>query len=144
MKFLASRTLLAALATTAFAQTISIQTPANGTTVQAGSSITAEVIQQNIQGVLIQVALAIGLGTPNSNPEIGTHILSNGPFNPQLGNSGMPTGQGPPIAFVQNFTLTIPASTPAGAISLNVAHFTMVGAHASPATETVSITLNVV
>jgi hypothetical protein len=76
---------------------------------------------------LVQVALAIGLGIPNLAPAIGGDILYNGPFNPQIQNTGIPTGQGPPTAFLQNFTLTIPASTPAGPMSLNVAHFDLVG-----------------
>ncbi|KAF8203536.1 Aldehyde/histidinol dehydrogenase [Mycena galopus ATCC 62051] len=45
MKFLASLALSAPFVTTAFAQTISIQAPADGSTVQAGSSIIVEVIQ---------------------------------------------------------------------------------------------------
>ncbi|KAJ6486910.1 hypothetical protein C8R45DRAFT_1098173 [Mycena sanguinolenta] len=143
MKVLASLALLAAIASTALAQTISIQNPADGTTVQAGSNIIVEVIQHETLGDLIQVALAIGLGTPDLNPGIGNTILYNGPFNPQVGNTGMPTGQGPPTAFLTNFTLTIPASTPAGLMSLNAAHFTMVGDGNFPGTETASITLNV-
>ncbi|KAJ6544484.1 hypothetical protein B0H19DRAFT_1309990 [Mycena capillaripes] len=141
MKFLASLTLSAALATTAFAQTISIQAPVDGTAVQAGSIITVEVIQHSSPTDLVQVALAIGLGIPNSAPAIG-NILYNGPFNPQLQNTGIPTG--PPIASLQNFTVTIPASTPAGLMSLNVAHFDLIGASKIPNTETVNITLNVV
>ncbi|KAJ7894975.1 hypothetical protein B0H14DRAFT_2682387 [Mycena olivaceomarginata] len=144
MKFLASLVLSAALATTAFAQSISIQAPADGTTFRAGSSITVEVIQHSTSSDLVQVALAIGLGIPNLAPAIGDSILYNGPFNPQIQNTGIPTGQGPPTAFLQNFTLTIPASTPAGPMSLNVAHFDLVGAEKTPSTETVSVTLNVV
>ncbi|KAF7353369.1 hypothetical protein MSAN_01525500 [Mycena sanguinolenta] len=144
MKFLASLALSAALATTAFAQSISIQAPADGTTVQAGSSITVEVIQHSSLSDLVQVALAIGMGVPNLAPAIGDTILYNGPFNPQIQNTGIPTGQGPPTASLQNFTVTIPASTPAGLMSLNVAHFDLVGAIKGPSTETVNITLNVV
>ncbi|KAF8199354.1 hypothetical protein K438DRAFT_2114086 [Mycena galopus ATCC 62051] len=127
MKFLASLTLGSVLAATALAQTISIQAPADGTTVQAGSNITVEVIQHDTLSNLIQVALAIGLGLPNTAPAIGLNILYNGLFNPQLQNTGIPTGQGPPTAFLQKFNVTIPASTPAGLMSLNVAHFDMVG-----------------
>ncbi|KAJ7784969.1 hypothetical protein DFH07DRAFT_763586 [Mycena maculata] len=144
MKFLACLTLGVALATAAVAQTISIQAPVDGTTVQAGSSITVEVIQHSSSSDLIQVALAIGLGIPNIAPAIGGDILYNGPFNPQLQNTGIPTGQGPPTAFLQNFTVTIPTSTPAGLMGLNVAHFDLVGADKTPSTETVNVTLNVV
>ncbi|KAF7365949.1 hypothetical protein MVEN_00470300 [Mycena venus] len=131
MKFLAFLTLSAALGTTAFAQSISIQAPADGTTVKAGSSITVEVIQHSSISDLVQVGLAIGLGIPNSAPGIGGNILYNEPFN--LGVPGM-----------QNITVTIPASTPAGLMSLNVAHFDLVGAIKIPHVETVNITLNVV
>ncbi|KAF7369135.1 hypothetical protein MVEN_00240700 [Mycena venus] len=144
MKLFASLTLITALATTAFAQSISIQAPVDGTTVQAGSSITVEVIQHSSTSDLVQVALAIGLGVPNSAPAIGGNILYNGPFNPQIQNTGIPTGQGPPTAILQNFTVTIPTSTPAGLMSLNVAHFDLTGAIKIPHAETVNITLNVV
>ncbi|KAJ7729166.1 hypothetical protein B0H16DRAFT_1734325 [Mycena metata] len=96
----ASLTLSAALATTAFAQTISIQAPVDGTTSSSSD--------------LVQVALAIGLSIPNLAPAIGDTILYNGPFNPQVGT-------------VQNFIVTIPADTPAGLMSLNVAHFDLIG-----------------
>ncbi|KAJ7249152.1 hypothetical protein B0H12DRAFT_1234814 [Mycena haematopus] len=144
MKFFASVVLSAALATTAFGQAITIQTPADGTTVQAGSSITVEVIQHSTLSNFVEVALAIGLGLPNTAPGIGRNILYNGPFNPQIQNTGIPTGQGPPTAFLQNFTVTIPANTPAGLMSLNVAHFDMVGVFNTPSTATYNITLNVV
>ncbi|KAJ7196157.1 hypothetical protein C8J57DRAFT_1421045 [Mycena rebaudengoi] len=144
MKFFASLALSAALATAAFAQTISIQAPADGTTVQAGSSITVEVIQHSSLTGFDQVTLVIGLGIPNSAPAIGGNILYNGPFNPHIQNTGIPTGQGPPQAFLQNFTVTIPGSTPAGLMSLNVAHFDLIGALRFPSTETVNVTLNVV
>ncbi|KAJ6532058.1 hypothetical protein B0H19DRAFT_1189847 [Mycena capillaripes] len=144
MKFLTSLALSAALATTASAQTISIQVPVDGTTVHAGSSITVEVIQHSSSTDLVQVALAIGLGIPNSAPAIGGGILYNGPFNPQVQNTGIPTGQGPPTAILQNFTVTIPANTPTGPMTLNVAHFDLIGAVKIPNTETVSVTLNVV
>ncbi|KAJ7256097.1 hypothetical protein C8J57DRAFT_1186236 [Mycena rebaudengoi] len=143
MKFLASLALSAALATTAFAQSISIQAPADGTTVRAGSHLTVEVIQHSITSDLVQVGLAIGLGIPNSAPSIGGSILYNGPFNPQFQNTGIPDGQGPPTASLQNFTVTIPAGTQTGLMSLNVAHFDLVGASKLPFTETVNVTLNV-
>ncbi|KAF7341544.1 hypothetical protein MVEN_01892100 [Mycena venus] len=144
MKFLASLTLTAALATTALAQSISIQAPVDGTTVQAGSSIIVEVIQHASPTELVEVALAIGLGVPNSAPAIGGNVLYNGPFNPQFQNTGIPTGQGPSTANLQNFTVTIPASTPPGLMSLNVAHFDLISERVVPHTETVNVTLNVV
>ncbi|KAJ7214656.1 hypothetical protein C8J57DRAFT_1519777 [Mycena rebaudengoi] len=144
MKFLASFALSAALATTALAQTISIQAPADGTTVQAGSNIAVEVIQHSSLTGFDQVALAIGLGIPNSAPGIGGNILYNGPFNPQVQNTGIPTGQGPPMALLQNFTVTIPVSAPAGLMSLNVAHFYLISELRFPGTATVDVTLNVV
>ncbi|KAJ7817872.1 hypothetical protein B0H13DRAFT_2379347 [Mycena leptocephala] len=143
MKFLASLTLSAALVTTAFAQTISIQAPVDGTTVQAGSSITVEVIQRSSLTPLVQVGLAIGLGIPNSAPAIGGDILYNGPFIPQLQNTGIPPGQGPSSAFLQNFTVSIPASMPAGLMSLNVARFDLIAEQHFPNTQTVNVTLNV-
>ncbi|KAJ7801693.1 hypothetical protein B0H14DRAFT_2464680 [Mycena olivaceomarginata] len=138
MKFLASLTLSAALATTAFAQTILIQSPVNGTTVQAGSNITVEVVQRGSLTPLVQVALAIGLGSPNSAPAIGGNILYSGPFDPEFQNTGITNLPG------QNFTVTIPASTPAGLMSLNVARFDLITEQHFPNTQTVNVTLNVV
>jgi hypothetical protein len=63
---------------------------------------------------LVQVALAIGLSIPNLAPAIGDNILYNGPFDPQVGT-------------LQKFIVTIPADTPAGLMSLNVAHFDLIG-----------------
>ncbi|KAJ6450913.1 hypothetical protein C8R45DRAFT_946530 [Mycena sanguinolenta] len=134
MKFLGSLTLSAALVTAAFAQTILIQAPDDGTTVQAGSDITVEVIQRASLTPLVQVALAIGIGIPNSAPAIGGNILYLGPFDPQFQNTGVG----------QNFTVTIPASTPAGLMSLNVARFDLIMEQHFPNTQTVNITLNVV
>ncbi|KAJ7851622.1 hypothetical protein B0H14DRAFT_2761277 [Mycena olivaceomarginata] len=114
MKFFASFALSAALATTAFAQTISIQAPADGTTVQAGSSITVGVIQHR--------------------PRLAGNILYNGPFNPQQQNG----------VFLQDFTVTIPETASTGLMSLNVAHFTLRGLINTPSIETVNVTLNVV
>ncbi|KAF7353314.1 hypothetical protein MSAN_01519400 [Mycena sanguinolenta] len=134
MKLLASLAMCAALATTAFSEAISIQSPADGTTVQAGSSLTVEVIQHNSLSNFVEVGLAIGLGAPNIAPGIGPNILYNGPWDPQPQNN----------AVLQNFTVTIPSSTPTGLMSLNVAHFFMVGVDLFPTTGTVNITLNVV
>ncbi|KAJ6464454.1 hypothetical protein C8R45DRAFT_1080067 [Mycena sanguinolenta] len=134
MKFFASLAVCAALATTAFSEAISIQSPANGATVQAGSSITVEVIQHNSLSNFVEVALAIGLGAPDIAPGIGPTVLYKGPFNPQPQNN----------VFLQNFTVTIPPSTSAGLMSLNVAHFFMVGVDLFPTTGTVNITLNVI
>ncbi|KAJ7748005.1 hypothetical protein B0H14DRAFT_2984388 [Mycena olivaceomarginata] len=134
MKFFASFALSAALATTAFAQTISIQAPADGTTVQAGSSITVGVIQHIFIENLEEVALAIGLGAPNLAPAIGGNILYNGPFNPQQQNG----------VFLQDFTVTIPETASTGLMSLNVAHFTLRGSINTPSIETVNVTLHVV
>ncbi|KAJ7325455.1 hypothetical protein DFH08DRAFT_1028236 [Mycena albidolilacea] len=138
MKFLTSLTLSAALATTALAQTILIQSPLNGTAVQAGSNITVEVVQRGSLTPLVQVALAIGLGSPNSAPAIGGNILYNGPFDPEFENTGITNLPG------QNFTVTIPESTPAGLMSLNVARFDLITEQHLPNTQTVNVTLNVV
>ncbi|KAJ6453939.1 hypothetical protein C8R45DRAFT_1112204 [Mycena sanguinolenta] len=139
MIFLASLALCAAFATTASSQAISIQSPADGATVKAGSSLTVEVIQHSSLGNFVEVALAIGLGAPNRDigSGIGSDILYNGPFNPQIqGNN-----------FLQNFTVTVPQNTPAGLMSLNVAHFFMNEGAVDifPAAPTINnITLNVV
>jgi hypothetical protein len=69
---------------------------------------------------LVQVALAIGLGSPNSAPAIGGNILYNGPFDPEFQNTGITNLPG------QKFTVTIPASTPAGLMSLNAARFDLI------------------
>ncbi|KAJ7734470.1 hypothetical protein B0H16DRAFT_1577907 [Mycena metata] len=130
MKFLASLTLSAALMVTALAQTISIQAPVDGATVRAGSSITVEIVQHSSSSDLVQVGLAIGLGSLDSAPGIGGNILYNEPFNVGLG--------------VHNITVTIPATTPTGLMGLNVAHFDLIGAIKIPNIEIVNVTLNVV
>ncbi|KAJ7814667.1 hypothetical protein B0H14DRAFT_2849672 [Mycena olivaceomarginata] len=130
MKFLASLTLSAALVTTAFAQTILIQSPVNGTTVQAGSNITVEVVQRGSLTPLVQVALVIGLGSPNSAPAIGGNILYNGPFDPEFQNTGI--------------NESARAKLYPGLMNLNVAGFDLITEQHFPNTQTVNVTLNVV
>ena len=73
----------------------------------------------------IEVALVIAVnpcGGPCHNPPgdaLGT-ILFNGPWNPQFQTS-------PPFGPLQNFTLTLPSTLPAGPAQLAVFHVALIG-----------------
>ncbi|KIJ18690.1 hypothetical protein PAXINDRAFT_167253 [Paxillus involutus ATCC 200175] len=116
----------------ALAQGITIVLPAAGSTVTPGSSITVQVGTNIFVENLERIAIAIGLqscpsgstsGCSTADQGIGT-ILYTGLFDPVLG----PEYTGP----YQDFTVTIPASTPAGQANLAVANFFLVGASQLP------------
>ncbi|KAF8844282.1 hypothetical protein BDN67DRAFT_978187 [Paxillus ammoniavirescens] len=121
---------IALFVSTALAQGITIVSPVPGSTVTSGSSITIRVGTNIFIENLETIGIAIGLqscpngsGCSTADQGIGT-ILYTGPFNPLLG----PEYYGP----YQDFTVTIPSSTPAGQANLAAADFYLVGASQVP------------
>jgi len=142
MKFAVAHILTAFLSTLALAQRVSISAPADGTSVAAGSNITVEIDRPNSLSASTEVAVVIALQTCQSlsclSPSdfLGS-VLYNGGYNPvQM----PPTSSKPPH---QNFTVTIPASTPSGLVQLGVVHVSLIGAGPEPFMETTNITLNI-
>ncbi|KAJ3490653.1 hypothetical protein NLI96_g1283 [Meripilus lineatus] len=142
MKFIA---VVAALATTALAQSIAIGVPAAGSNIFPGESLNVEVdLPQTLTGTR-EVAIAIGLlscnqfggdcGNIDVSQDLGT-ILFSGDYNPQLSDPSKPP--------FQHFSVPVPVSLPIGTASLNVAHFSLVGAGPEAFFEVKNITLNVV
>ncbi|KAF9218253.1 hypothetical protein BS17DRAFT_791872 [Gyrodon lividus] len=109
----------ALFASAAFGQTF-ITAPAAGSTVTAGSKITVQVTVADGPINFDEISVAIGLqscpdGSCNPTSEYLGTILYQGPYSPQ------PSGVG--LNLFQNFTVTIPASTPSGQAILGVANF---------------------
>ncbi|KAJ7729797.1 hypothetical protein B0H16DRAFT_225176 [Mycena metata] len=142
MKLLCSLVFSTLLAATAFAQNIAIGSPADGSTVQAGSNISVEVDRPDTLTGSIEVAVVIAFLSCNGRPacpvasEVLGSILYNGPFNPQF-----VTGVSRPPH--QNFTVTVPSTVSSGPAQLAVSHFSLVGAGPFTFLETLNITLNV-
>jgi hypothetical protein len=144
MKFLA---VLSTLIAGAFAQSITIALPTDGSTIPTGSQIVdvARFVsflklllftlvtrcQDTLTGstevaIVISIIDCFGDGScPDPTQELGT-ILYNGPFNPQFppaGSRGNPAENEPQ----QNFTVTIPESFAGHKALLNVVHLAIVG-----------------
>ncbi|KAI0078627.1 hypothetical protein K474DRAFT_1660246 [Panus rudis PR-1116 ss-1] len=136
---------LAALVASAFAQGISIGSPAPHTEVTGGETITVEIDRPDTISGAEDVFVAIGVQQCNGGcdkaPFIFGQIVAKGDFNPQRDSD--PTK--PPH---QNFTVTLPSittdDTGIGEIRLSVAHLALVGASLFPTVDTANITLNVV
>ncbi|KAJ7653161.1 hypothetical protein DFH06DRAFT_1204857 [Mycena polygramma] len=147
MKFF-SVALSAILATTAYAQSVAIGAPADGTTVQPGSNITVEIDRPDTLSGSTEVAVVIGFWVCGESPasvcpppsDVLGSILYNGPYDPQFRNNGTPPNKPP----YQNFTVTIPSTAQSGKAQLGVAHLSLIGAGQFPFLETRNITLNVV
>ncbi|KAF8844284.1 hypothetical protein BDN67DRAFT_978188 [Paxillus ammoniavirescens] len=124
MKLLKRGISVALFVSTALAQGITIVSPAPGSTVTSGSSITVQVGTDIFIENLETIGIAIGLqscpngsGCSTADQGIGT-ILYMGLFDPLLG----PEYNG----LYQDFTVTIPSSTPVGQANLAVADFYLV------------------
>ncbi|KIJ16666.1 hypothetical protein PAXINDRAFT_168173 [Paxillus involutus ATCC 200175] len=127
----------ALFASAAFGQTY-ITAPTAGSTVTAGSEITVRVTVGHGPVIWDEISVAIGLqscpdGSCNpTNEYLGT-ILYKGPCTLQL--SGVGTD------LFQNFTVTIPSSTPSGQATLGVANFYLESIGYAPTLEVVNETL---
>ncbi|PYI11220.1 hypothetical protein BO78DRAFT_425754 [Aspergillus sclerotiicarbonarius CBS 121057] len=95
---------LALCATTALAQGIYINSPAAGSQLTAGSSVTLQVARYNFIQSVAEVGLGVGIesctsGCPDPTGALGT-LVYNGGYDPQLG---------PGIHDeYENFTITVP------------------------------------
>ncbi|EIN13075.1 hypothetical protein PUNSTDRAFT_131299 [Punctularia strigosozonata HHB-11173 SS5] len=138
---LKSGIILTAIASVAFAQSIDIGSPANGSFVSRGSSLTVEVDRPESLTGSSEVGIIIGLRpcNPDCSPtdiddDLGL-VLYGGPYNPQFSNV---TDHKPPH---QNFTFTVPASFDGTAV-LSVFHVAVVAA-ANALVELKNVTLNI-
>ncbi|KAM5538616.1 hypothetical protein V8D89_007645 [Ganoderma adspersum] len=135
---------LAFLVASAFAQRCQITAPAEWSTVKPGSNVTVELDRPMTLSSSQEVAIAIGFW-PCNGPcnrtdvtEVMGSLVYSGPYNPQLNTTA---NWRPPY---QNFTVTVPAHfTPGSEVSLNVAHFSLIGAGLMPFLETLNITLKI-
>ncbi|KIJ18691.1 hypothetical protein PAXINDRAFT_167254 [Paxillus involutus ATCC 200175] len=125
MKLLKYGISVALFVSAALAQGITIVLPAAGSTVTPGSSITVQIGTDIFIENLETIGIAIGLqscpsgsGCGTADQGIGT-ILYTGLFDPVPG----PEYNG----LYQDFTVTIPSSSPAGQANLAVADFFLVG-----------------
>ncbi|KAJ3551484.1 hypothetical protein NM688_g4678 [Phlebia brevispora] len=139
---------LAALVGSAFAQSAFIEAPAPGTDVTPGSNVTVTVWKPDSLTGSTDIAIVLSLqscvgiapaGTCDgfdASQDLGT-ILHYGPFDPEVE---------PPISlgFHENYTVTIPSSTPKGAAALLLTHLVLVGLGPYPLLDISNITLNVV
>ncbi|KAK7052484.1 hypothetical protein R3P38DRAFT_2860589 [Favolaschia claudopus] len=138
MKFIQHLALAGSLVSYVLAQSIRIGSPANGTVVQPGSTLTVQIQQPSSLSNEIEVAVVIGfLNCPSPDPcpapldRIGT-VLYNGPYHPVASPPGLP---------YQNISVTIPDSASSGDAQLNVVHFDLIGALPLPRTEARAATL---
>ncbi|PYH40799.1 uncharacterized protein BP01DRAFT_360941 [Aspergillus saccharolyticus JOP 1030-1] len=129
----------AALLTAALAQNAAIGLPKADQTVQPGDTLTVQVQRPNTITGSQEMALAIGFqscATSGScfpvDEDMGT-ILYNGAFAPAYHETYLPP--------YENFTVTVPASAPAGKAVIGVAHATLVGASAYPFLEVLNQTV---
>ncbi|GJE91551.1 hypothetical protein PsYK624_077010 [Phanerochaete sordida] len=135
MKYFA---VLAALATTAFAQGISINAPTANSSVSPGQSITVEIQKPVFIQAEIDVALVLSMNPcPSSSCDTNAlgDILYNGPFNPQPGPGGL----------LQNFTVEVPSSyTHGGLVVLIATYFELLGLSETPEIFKTNVPLRVV
>lgn len=144
MKSFFTLALSAVFISSALAQHILIGSPADMTTVAAGSELVVEVdrpvrhfsntwykrsqhLQQDFLSSVNEIGLVIGISfCPNSpcfppSEVIGTILAKTGDYNPQF-QTGPPFDKPP----YQNFTVSIP-SFATGTAQLNIGHFSLVG-----------------
>ncbi|KAG7095704.1 hypothetical protein E1B28_006418 [Marasmius oreades] len=142
MKFI-SFSIFSVLIASAFAQRAEIGLPHDGAQVTSGSQVTVRVDRPNFLSSTQEVVIVLGFQSCPNTPchaasdGIG-EVLYNGPYNPTF---EVPSSSLPPY---QNFTVTIPASTPKGAAQLSLSHFSLVGASRQPTLEIKSVNVAVV
>ncbi|KAF9260742.1 hypothetical protein L218DRAFT_932259 [Marasmius fiardii PR-910] len=143
MKITSLTTIVSALIASVLAQRAEIGIPQDGAQVTAGSTVTVRIDRPNFQSSTQEVAIVLGFQPCPSSPchaasdGVG-EILYTGPYNPVFET---PTSSLPPY---QNFSLTIPASTPKGAAQLSLTHFSMIGASRVPFLEVKAVNVTVV
>ncbi|KAL4760986.1 uncharacterized protein BDW70DRAFT_53864 [Aspergillus foveolatus] len=131
---------LLTFAATALAQTAGLKLP-GGTNLTAGSNVVVQVTRPNSLTGSTELAVAIGLQScPKdhcvpADEMLGTAQLYHGDFNPQYHESYLPP--------YENFTVTIPASTPKGKAVVAVAHAALVGASNVPLFEVLNSTVTI-
>jgi len=139
---------LAGFAVSAYAQSIVIAGPPEGFTVIAGQTFVVDIARPNTLSSSQEVSVAIGIVpcaqfvggcAANNVTDILGDVLYAGPYSPTH-HPGTPPQD---IEFYQNFTLTVPANFLTGQATLNVAHFSLIGASLSPNLEVKNITINV-
>ncbi|KAH8091043.1 hypothetical protein BXZ70DRAFT_909919 [Cristinia sonorae] len=138
---------LAALATSAFAQSIAITGPPAGTTVTAGQGFVVDIARPNTLSPSQEVAVVVALSSCGSfgggtcdfvtPDQVLGRILYSGPYTPTHHTDSAPGS----IEFYQNFTVTVPDNFAKGPASLNVAHFNLIGAGPFPSMEVKNITV---
>ncbi|KAJ7463304.1 hypothetical protein FB451DRAFT_1043258 [Mycena latifolia] len=120
MKFVASLLTGAMFAATAFAQSVQIGAPANGSTVTGRSKITLTIAPT------VNIAVAIAMAFCGSSAKCAPPtedlgiILEKSVYNPTIHNI---TDWSP----YENFTVTVPNDLPVGIWQLNIAHFAEIG-----------------
>ncbi|KAF9465550.1 hypothetical protein BDZ94DRAFT_323388 [Collybia nuda] len=141
MKLFSTLALPTLLSTAAFAQSVRIGNPPNGTSVHAGSNVLMEIDRPDTLTGSTEIAIIIGFQSCATMPchapsdGLGT-ILYNGGYKPEF----QPGSSKPPH---QNFTVTIPASAPQGPGLLGVSHVALVGAGQTVILESLGVTVNV-
>ncbi|KAI0061524.1 hypothetical protein BV25DRAFT_1916879 [Artomyces pyxidatus] len=134
---------LASLAAAASAQSITIGSPAEGTSVTPGQSITVQVNRPNSLTSSQEVAIVISmLGCSGPCPDpydaLGSTLYA-GSYSPQYPANRLPWDQPQ-----QNFTVTVPSYLSAGTAQLSVLHLSLVGAAPFPLYEIKNTTVTVV
>ncbi|KAA1473333.1 hypothetical protein DENSPDRAFT_839793 [Dentipellis sp. KUC8613] len=144
MKFLAVA--LASLVAAVSAQTVSIGSPADGSSITPGDNITVQVLRPDSLTGSQEVALVISVvGCPENgclgpSEVLGTTLYQGG-FNPQFPPPGSRTPQDAPQ---QNFTVALPTNLQSGGkAQLSVVHLALVGAGPYPMFELKNVTLNI-
>ncbi|KAH9925404.1 uncharacterized protein BXZ73DRAFT_50076 [Epithele typhae] len=127
------------LCATALGQRISIGAPAEWSTVSPGSNLTVRVdLPLTLTGTQ-EVAIAIGFWpcahrcADQDVREVLGDVVYRGLYTPALVTPGLPP--------FENVTVAVPEHLEGEEVSLNVAHFSLIGAGAEPFMEVANITL---
>ncbi|KAI0362389.1 hypothetical protein OH77DRAFT_1416647 [Trametes cingulata] len=127
-------------AAAAFAQSVTILSPAPGTILSPGSTFVVDVDKPDTLSPSYDVSVAIGLESCGETPcsqlasagILGT-VIHAGDYTPQLRPNSS--------HLFQNFTVQVPSAMQTGPAVLTVGHFYLLGAGASPAVETINTTV---
>ncbi|KAI0372902.1 hypothetical protein BV20DRAFT_1050328 [Pilatotrama ljubarskyi] len=124
----------------AFAQSVTILSPAPGTTLSAGESFVVDIDKADSLSPSYDVSVAIGLQSCGETPcsqlasaGILGNVLHAGDFTPQLRPNSS--------HLFQNYSVQVPSTMQTGPAVLTVGHFYLLGAGASPVVETVNATI---